>query len=169
MRRKILAVLAVAVTLVAVTASVSQASIPGTDGVVHGCYKTADLNEGNMYVIDSAASCPSGFTTLDWAQGIPGAWQTPTLGAGCISVDNDSDGVTETIKYRLEGDVVRIKGIVSGCSSGGASVIFTLPTGYRPSEFRTPAYNVTVNRLGNVVVPGCGTCTWFLDGSFPVS
>lgn len=48
-------------------------SIPDSSGVVHGCYKTAGTNHA-LKVIDSSvtASCPSGFTSLNWDQSPPG-------------------------------------------------------------------------------------------------
>lgn len=49
------------------------ASIPASDGSIHACYKTADLGQGQLYVIDSAANCSTGYTELDWNQsGISG-------------------------------------------------------------------------------------------------
>ena len=46
-------------------AGIAVASIPGPDGVIHGCYKTSD---GKLRVIDSSASCASGETALAWNQ-----------------------------------------------------------------------------------------------------
>lgn len=80
-------------TIIAVTAlaaasllggAMAYASIPGPDGVVHGCYKTATPNKGTLLAVDSAASCPSGYTALDWNQtgpaGPPGPAYTPPVG-----------------------------------------------------------------------------------------
>jgi hypothetical protein len=53
-----------------VISAVAWASIPGSDGVIHACYKN---NGGQVVVIDSGASCPSGYTALNWSQpGMPG-------------------------------------------------------------------------------------------------
>ncbi len=46
-------------------ASAVQASIPDASGVIHGCYMKSG---GSLSVIDSAASCKSGQTSLNWNQ-----------------------------------------------------------------------------------------------------
>ena len=53
-----------ALLLVALGAGVAYASIPGGDGVIHACYKTSNPAQGALMVIDSAATCPNGFTAL---------------------------------------------------------------------------------------------------------
>lgn len=50
------------------TAGIAYASIPGPDGVIHGCYKTGNPNPGSVIVIDHTASCPSGYIALNWNQ-----------------------------------------------------------------------------------------------------
>lgn len=57
--------------------TVVSASIPAPGGTVKGCYRNTN---GNLRTIDSAASCPSGWTALNWnqtgpagPQGVPGA------------------------------------------------------------------------------------------------
>lgn len=52
-------------------AGAAAASVPGADGTIHGCYQTAGLGDGALYVIDSEATCPTGFTSLDWDQAAP--------------------------------------------------------------------------------------------------
>lgn len=47
---------------------VAYASIPGGDGVIHGCYKMSNPAKGSLIAIDSAASCPNGYKGLDWNQ-----------------------------------------------------------------------------------------------------
>jgi len=81
MRTRILAVVA-AVFLVFGGAAIAYASIPGPDGVIYGCYKTGNPNPGSLIVVDSGASCPSGYVALNWNQtgpqgpaGISG-WET---------------------------------------------------------------------------------------------
>ncbi len=59
-------------------------SIPDSSGVVHGCYKTTGTAHA-LKVIDSSvtASCPSGFTSLNWDQSPPGIGvNTGTASAG---------------------------------------------------------------------------------------
>src|SRR5689334_6444701 len=57
--------LALSVVGLAVAAGVAYASIPGQDGVIHGCYVN---RTGALSVIDSAKKCPSGSTALNWNQ-----------------------------------------------------------------------------------------------------
>lgn len=47
---------------------IAQASIPSPTGQINGCYKNSN---GDLIVIDSTASCPSGYTALNWSQGLP--------------------------------------------------------------------------------------------------
>jgi hypothetical protein len=65
MRRRVLVVLIAAVLLVA-GFGVAQASIPGPDGTIHGCYKNSN---GDLSVVDSTESCPTGYTALNWSGG----------------------------------------------------------------------------------------------------
>lgn len=62
--RRTLIVSAVVSALV-LAGGVAYASIPGPDGVIHGCYKNTD---GSARIIDSAASCPNGYTAVNWTQ-----------------------------------------------------------------------------------------------------
>lgn len=67
--RRVLAI-AVGIALVLLGAGIAYASIPGPDGVIHGCRKNTD---GSLRAIDSAATCPNGWTALNWNQtGPPG-------------------------------------------------------------------------------------------------
>jgi len=63
MKRR-LVVLIGAISLI-VAGGIAYASIPGPDGVIHGCYKNST---GMLIAIDSAASCPTGYTALNWNQ-----------------------------------------------------------------------------------------------------
>jgi hypothetical protein len=47
---------------------IAYASIPGGDGVIHGCYKTSNPSKGALIAIDSTASCPNGYARLKWNQ-----------------------------------------------------------------------------------------------------
>jgi hypothetical protein len=51
------------------TAFAVSSSIPDSAGVIHGCYDSG----GNMKVIDTSvtASCPKGYSPLDWNQSGP--------------------------------------------------------------------------------------------------
>jgi hypothetical protein len=66
MKRGLLA--AAAVVTVLLVGGIAWASIPGPDGVIHGCYKTNNPSKGTVVVVDDTASCPSGYTTLNWNQ-----------------------------------------------------------------------------------------------------
>lgn len=50
-----------------VMGGLAYASIPGTNGVIHGCYETKGTNHA-MTVVDSSAQCPTGYTSLKWNQ-----------------------------------------------------------------------------------------------------
>jgi hypothetical protein len=67
MRKRVLFVVVAAMLLLGVI-GVAYASIPGPDGVIHGCYKTSNPAQGALIAIDFAASCPSGYTALNWNQ-----------------------------------------------------------------------------------------------------
>lgn len=71
MHRGLIVVLAAALAVVGAGTGIAFASIPGPDGVVHGCYKTSSPAQGTLTVIDSAASCPSGTASLNWNQAGP--------------------------------------------------------------------------------------------------
>ncbi len=51
----------------------AYASIPGPDGVIHGCRKTSNPAVGAVIVVDSEATCPSGYEPLNWNQTGPQA------------------------------------------------------------------------------------------------
>ena len=93
--KRILLILAAILTVGGASAAVAYASIPGPDGVIHGCYKPAD---GKLLVIDSAASCPSGDTALNWSQAGP---QGPAGATGATGATGPAgaDGVSG---YQLE-------------------------------------------------------------------
>jgi hypothetical protein len=63
--KKISIIIAAIIALGLVGGAIDYASIPGPDGVIHGCRKNSD---GSLRAIDSAASCPSGWTALNWSQ-----------------------------------------------------------------------------------------------------
>jgi hypothetical protein len=52
---------------------IAYASIPGPDGVINGCYGST----GALRVIDSAATCKSNETSLNWNKGGPTGPQGP--------------------------------------------------------------------------------------------
>jgi Collagen triple helix repeat (20 copies) len=63
--RRTLAILAAALAILAVGGGVALATIPGSDGVIHGCYAKSG---GALRVIDaSVTTCKTGETSLDWS------------------------------------------------------------------------------------------------------
>lgn len=68
MSRRYKFVALLAAVLVLAVGGIAYASIPGPDGVIHGCYKTSNPAQGALIAIDSAASCPSGYAALNWNQ-----------------------------------------------------------------------------------------------------
>jgi len=65
MRKMIVTLATVAAVLIA-GIGIAWASIPGPDGTIYGCYKNNNPNQGQLIVIDSTATCPSGYTSLNW-------------------------------------------------------------------------------------------------------
>jgi hypothetical protein len=77
MRRRALIIAAIVLSLFAL-GGIAWASIPGPDGVIHGCYKNSNPAQGAVIVVDHTASCPSGYTTLNWSQTGPTGPAGPT-------------------------------------------------------------------------------------------
>jgi hypothetical protein len=66
MKRTLLAI----VGLLTIGGGIAYAAIPGSDGVIHGCYKEV---KGDLRVVDYDASCAANETRLTWNQvGPPG-------------------------------------------------------------------------------------------------
>jgi hypothetical protein len=65
MVKRVASIVVGAMAMVLVGVGIAWASIPGADGVIHGCRKNTD---GSLRAIDSAATCPNGWTSLNWAQ-----------------------------------------------------------------------------------------------------
>ncbi|WP_057919629.1 hypothetical protein [Lysobacter antibioticus] len=93
-----------------------------------------------------------------------GAWQTPTLNAPWTNYGD----VFATAGYRRDGGRVQLRGLVK--AGAGGTVIFVLPTGFRPpaqqiytavSDSSVPA-RVDVKANGEVLVsqPGAGVLGW---------
>jgi hypothetical protein len=66
--RKLAIIVAVVLSVWIVT--VAYATIPDSQGVIHGCRKLNNPAKGSVIVVDSEAgeSCPSGFAELNWNQ-----------------------------------------------------------------------------------------------------
>ncbi len=102
MKRILLFIAAITVAVLG-GAAIAYASIPGPDGVIHGCYKTSNPGQGALIAIDSAASCPSGTAALNWNQAGPqgpagiSGYQVETCdlsGSGSTSLCNDTTNIS---------------------------------------------------------------------------
>jgi hypothetical protein len=103
MMKKIITVAALAAAMI-MLGGVAVASIPSADGVINGCRKNST---GDLRVIDSAASCPNGFTPLKWNQMGP---QGPAGANGVSGLETRSATATA--------DANSIKSVAVVCSSG---------------------------------------------------
>jgi len=123
--RKLIVVLS-ALLLVAVGAGIAWASIPGPDGVIHGCYKTSNPAQGALIAIDSAATCPNGYAALNWSQTGPQGPIGPAGPTGPAGVDGVSgyQVVTNHVDINLGDDVApgtagdRMAGVSALCPIG---------------------------------------------------
>jgi hypothetical protein len=65
MRKRLLAIVGAIVLVLAVAVAAYGSGTP-SDNMVHACYKTSGPGQGALIRIDQAASCPGGFTPLNW-------------------------------------------------------------------------------------------------------
>jgi len=106
---------------VLIAGGVAYASIPGPSGTINGCYKNAT---GMLIAIDSTASCPVGYTALNWSQTGP---QGP---AGTNGTNGVSGYVVETCHLTGSGSTslctdTSTNGVFSGtlsCPSGKTAI-----------------------------------------------
>jgi len=91
---KRVAVIVVAVMAAIAIGGIAWASIPGPDGVIHGCYKTSNPATGSVIVIDHTASCPSGFAPLNWNQTGPQGPQGPSGVLGFYTISDERTGTS---------------------------------------------------------------------------
>jgi len=103
-------------------ATAALASIPGTTGVIHGCYRTAGPH--TLSVIDGQ-TCPSGSTPLSWNQkgpAGPGSYTQPAYSPGnsqdvapgaMVSVTATCPVISGTTGYATGGGVVTYNGPAS--------------------------------------------------------
>jgi hypothetical protein len=112
--RKWLIAAAAAVALLLLGGGIAYASIPGPDGVVHGCYKNST---GMLITIDSAAACPTGYTALNWNQ-------TGPQGPAGTDGTNGTDGANGVSGYEV------VQGSISLPNDGNLHVgTISCPTG----------------------------------------
>jgi hypothetical protein len=87
----------VAVVLGLAAGGIAYASIPGPGGVINGCYLKSG---GALRVIDSAAKCKSGETSLNWNQKGPTGARGPT-GANGTTGATGPTGPSGTSGYEI--------------------------------------------------------------------
>jgi hypothetical protein len=116
----VLAGVAAAAVLVGGTAYGAVSSIPDAAGVVHGCYDSG----GNVKVIDTSitASCPKGYSSLDWNQTGPAGKDgkdgtNGTNGSGVVT----SAGVPASACNPGDTDVDLATGEVYNCVASAGS------------------------------------------------
>jgi hypothetical protein len=86
-------------------APAAQASIPGPDGVIHGCYPNATGVLATLSVIDSAATCPPGQNPLLWNVTGP-TGPTGLTGPAGPPGDPATGVLPESIQYQMTGTTV---------------------------------------------------------------
>lgn len=69
-------------------------------------------------------------------------------------------GAAQTVQYRKEGDWVHLRGTAQR-TSGAASLIFTLPVGFRPAARENFAADSDPQEHANISVDPSGTVEWF--------
>src|SRR5258708_23745370 len=86
-KSKLIIAVAAAPLLALAGLGIAWASIPDSNGVIHGCYKTSSPGQGALVVIDSATqTCPSGTTPLNWNQTGPQGPAGPAGPSGAASM-----------------------------------------------------------------------------------
>lgn len=120
MRRATWLTAATAAMLTLAVGGIAYASIPASDGTINGCRKTTD---GSLRVIDSTASCPSGYTALNWNQ--PYTFYRTTNGPFAVP---PSGGVNAAIGCNAGDQVVG----GGADNDGGATDLFMFMAGSFP-------------------------------------
>lgn len=141
---RLVAILAAAICVIlAAGAGIAYASIPAPDGTIHGCYKNAT---GMLIAIDSAASCPTGYTALNWNQtGPPGPAGT-----------NGTNGVSG---YEVETCDLSGSGSTSLCTDTSSSGVFSGTLSCPAGKTAISESNAAPHPLGNSAVYGGGAPT----------
>lgn len=111
-----------AVLVGSLSAGVSYASIPDSNGVIHGCYKPSN-RATTLKVIDTArtAQCPNGYDSITWNQTGPQGPQGDQGPPGPVGQPNYASCVSNDQATVDPGDIVPI----STCTT---AVGFTLNT-----------------------------------------
>src|SRR4051794_16006331 len=92
-------------------------AIPGSDGVIHGCYNT---NNGQLRVVDAATSCKNPETAIQWSQTGPQGPQGIQGPRGEQGVKGDTGAQGPAGKDGANG--IDGRTVLSGASEPDASV-----------------------------------------------
>lgn len=113
--RRHLTVVAVALLALLAGAAAAYAAIPGPDGTITTCFRADGIGQGQLSVIDSEETCPTGFETLTWSQ-------SGTSGYELVS---DTETAPDTTTTSIAASVsctagkVPVGGGASGSGGGG--------------------------------------------------
>lgn len=123
---------------------------------------TAHATKGKIVIQPSGGSVAIGHANPDYNLDVAGGFQCTTAGAAWTNVTfntgwGNTGGGNQTCQYKKFGDIVFIRGLASR-SSGAETIIFTLPSGFRPpASDRFPCLtdaggpaSVTIDTGGNV-------------------
>lgn len=91
--KRLLVVMGVVVAIL--LGGVASASIPGPDGMIHGCVKNSN---GDVMAIDHTAICPSGWTALNWNQAGPQGPQGPAGGVSGYEIVGQSNAASDNFQ-----------------------------------------------------------------------
>lgn len=129
--------------------SAASASIPDSQGIIHGCYRASGPAQGVLIIIDSAIeTCPSGYTALNWTQ----APTATSLGREVVTISNTSAPIEvpcPTGKVPISGGV-RWNGLGSAPLSS-MHIVSSYPTA-------TGWYLLWENTAGLVAVDAFAVC-----------
>jgi hypothetical protein len=148
--RKLFIILGVIAVLLGIGAAVAVASIPASGGTINGCYKN---NTGDLRVVDSAASCPSGYTSLNWNQ----------TGASGFQMVQTS---VENVPISAGGTVTRSITCPSGYVATGGSYGFNADEVFVPTDLyvaATDVFNDPVGSNGGFLVQFRSNTAYTLD------
>lgn len=142
MKRVITVVLATLALLL--VGGVAYASIPGPNGVISGCRKNTD---GSLRVIDSTATCPSGYTALNWNQtgpaGLSGVHVVTSAASSSsgfqdVSCPSGETALSVSFDQPGAGQVLSVTYVARPIITGGK------PTGYSVAQSSTISYTASV-------------------------
>ncbi len=153
------AALILGIVLLLVVGGIAYASIPGSDGVIHACYKNSNPAQGALIAIDSAASCPSGYTALNWnqigPQGPTGPQGAPGISGLEIVVASGTVPNAEATTFFAEATCPSGKHAL-----GGGAGIGSLPAGRSEAD-----YHLVHSQSGSI----SDMATWSVEYAGPAN